>query len=205
MTEEKTKIGLYGGTFDPIHLGHINLAVELAELRGLDEVWFCPAQSNPHKTDIPGGSMSQRMAMVQVAVQDIPNFKVIDNEARRPAPSYTIDTLKELKEAYPNNDFYLLLGEDSISGFFRWYQLPELLGIAKIFTGSRTGEFDKNRYSGEDQRVLAALVEGLTQTRLMDISATMIRDRLSRGLYCGHLLPGKVIDYIKQNGLYSPK
>lgn len=205
MEEEQKKIGLYGGTFDPLHLGHINLAIELKELRGLDEVWFCPAQCNPHKTETPHASAAQRLEMLSLGLEGIPSFKVIDNEMKRPAPSYTIDTLTELKEQNPHAAFSLLLGEDSIPGFFRWNQPLEIISLANVYIGSRTGEIDRSRYSGEDQKILQALQQGTTQTCLMDISATLIRDRLSRGLYCGHLIPAKVLDYIKVNQLYSVK
>lgn len=205
MENQQKKVGFYGGTFDPVHFGHLNLAVELLELRELDEVWFCPAQTNPHKTEIPGAEISHRLAMLELAVAELPFFKVIDDEARRAAPSYTVDTIKTLKEKNPDVSFSLLLGEDSLSGFFRWHQPSEIVDLVKIYTGSRTGEIDRNRFGGEDQRIMNALLEGMTQTRLMDISATMVRDRLNRGLYCGHLVPGKVLDYIKQNRLYSAK
>lgn len=205
MGEEQKKIGLYGGTFDPIHFGHLNLAIELLELRGLDEVWFCPAQSNPHKSVEPGAEASHRVNMLELALKEIPAFKVISNEVRRPAPSYTIDTLKELKEQYPDYSFSLLLGEDSISGFFRWHQPLEIIEKANLYIGSRIGEIDQNRYSGEDQKILQAIQQGMTQTRLMDVSATLVRDRLSRGFYCGHLIPAKVLDYIRDNRLYSVK
>lgn len=203
--EVQKKVGLYGGTFDPIHYGHLNLAVELLELCGLDEVWFCPAQSNPHKTEDPAAQAVHRLKMIQLAIEEIPYFKVIDSEIKRPAPSYTIDTLKELKEQNPTTVFSLLLGEDSVSGFFRWREPLAILQLANVHVGSRTGEVDSNRYGGEDQAILQAIRQGMTQTRLMDICSTMIRDRLGRGLYCGHLLPAKVIDYIKHNQLYFPK
>lgn len=201
-TEQKKKIGFFGGTFDPIHFGHINLAIELRELRALDEIWFCPAQSNPLKTQAPSSSALQRLNMLKLAVADIPFFKVIDNEILRPAPSYTIDTLNELTQANPGYVFSLILGEDSISCFFRWNQPLEITVKAAPLIGCRTGEMDLNRYSGENPEILKALSQGITQTSLMDISATLIRDRLARGLYCGHLLPAKVIDDIKQNNLY---
>lgn len=203
MAETIRKIGLYGGTFDPVHLGHINLAIELCELRSLDEVWFCPAQANPHKNTGPVVDAAHRLEMLKLAIEGIPNFKIIENELQRQSPSFTVDTLNELKTAYPEYAFSLLLGEDSISGFFRWHLPNEILQIANVYIGSRTGEIDRNRYSGEDQKVFQALQQGMTQTRLMDISSTMIRDRLGRNLYSGHLIPAKVLDYIKQYSLYS--
>lgn len=205
MVVEQKKIGIYGGTFDPIHFGHLNLAVELLELRGLDEVWFCPAQSNPHKPDAPITAAAHRLRMLELAFEGMPNFKVISNEIQRPAPSYFIDTIIELKELYPDYAFFLLLGEDSIPGFFRWRQPLDILEKASLCIGSRIGEFDRNRYSGEDPKILQAIQQGMTQTRLMDVSATLVRDRLGRGLYCGHLIPAKVMDYIKENQLYSVK
>lgn len=204
-SSQPKKIGLYGGSFDPIHFGHLNLAIELKEIHKLDEIWFCPARLSPHKTRSAALDASLRFEMVKLAVEDVPDFRVIDNEINRQPPSYTIETLRELKNNYPTHVFSLLLGEDAIPGFFHWKEPLEILKIANIYVGSRTGEFATDVYAKEDPQIVQALDLGMTRTRLVEISATLVRDRLSRRVYIGHLVPAKVIDFIKKNQLYSIK
>lgn len=204
MSEKK--IGLLGGTFDPIHWGHLNLAFELMERRQLDRVWFIPAQSNPLKTAASLASMNQRLAMVQLAIEGIPQFEWKDLEARRPGPSYTIDTLRSLTadqslHATPNQ-FYLLLGEDAVSGFLRWRSPEEIITLAPLLIGSRSCALEPE-WDDCSPSIRTAIKQGMTSTRLMDISATDIRERLACNLYCGHLVPPSVLKYIHNNELYS--
>lgn len=199
------KIGLFGGTFDPIHFGHLNLAFELMEQKELDQVWFIPAQINPFKLEIPPTSIDFRFAMVQLAIQNIPQFQLKDLEKERPPPSYTIDTLRAFvaEEAYSQtpNQFYLLLGEDSVPGFFHWHLPEEIIRLVPLLIGSRSGiwQYEQDNYS---LSIREAIQKGLTPTRLMDISGTDIRNRLAQKLYCGHLVPAAVLDYIQENQVY---
>ncbi len=186
------KVGLLGGTFDPIHFGHLNLAFEMLEKRGLDEVWFCPAWMNPHKLVGQASSTIDRLEMVRLAIEAIPQFKVIDNEVRRGGISYTVDTLRELKAEHPENQFFLILGADSVDLFFKWKEPEEILSLCEVLVGSRT----KPEISQE------ILKENYVPTRLLDISATDIRSRVNKYLYISHLVPGKVVDYIYSNRLY---
>lgn len=200
------KIGLFGGTFDPIHFGHLNLAFELMEKRELDQVWFIPAQVNPFKVQFPPSPMDHRLAMVQLAIQEIPQFHLKDLERERPPPSYTIDTLRAFiaEEAYQStpNQFSLLLGEDSIPGFFHWHLPEEIVKLVPLFIGSRSGlwQYELSHFS---LPIREAIQKGLTQTRLMDISGTEIRKRFAHQLYCGHLIPGSVLNYIQDQQIYS--
>ena len=201
------KVGLFGGSFDPIHFGHLNLAMELKEKHHLDEVWFCPAHINPHKLDANTPALAlHRLKMVELAVAGIPGFRVIDNEISREGPSYTIDTLHALiaDEAKTGNGrtFALLLGADAIPGFFRWHCPLEIVRLVPLFIGSRAGTLNISQLEG-DPEILAAIQKGMTETRLFDVSATAVRYRLSKGLYCGHLVPKEVLDYIYTNHLYS--
>jgi len=200
------KIGLFGGTFDPIHFGHLNLAIELMEKKELDEVWFIPAQVNPLKAQTPPHAMDHRLEMVRLAIQEIPQFHLQDLEKERPPPSYTIDTLRAFiaKEAYSPtpNQFFLLLGEDAIPSFYYWHLPEEIVKLVPLLIGSRfgLGEYELNKFS---LPIRTAIEEGLIRTRLMDISSTEIRSRLAQHLYCGHLVPAVVLNYIRENGLYS--
>lgn len=203
---ERKKIGLLGGTFDPIHYGHLNLAFELMEKRSLDEVWFIPARVSPLKMDNYPQAMENRLAMVQLAIEEIPQFHLKDLEKDRPSPSYTIDTIKifvEEESASPNpHQFYLLLGDDAIKKFGRWHLPEEIIQLAPLLVGSRTGVCPEavEELSPSIQRVIQ---EGVTKIPLMDISATGVRYRISHGLYCGHLVPAPVLNYIKNEGLYT--
>lgn len=201
-----TKIGLFGGTFDPIHWGHLNLAFELMEKKQLDQVWFIPAQMNPFKLQAPPTSIEHRLVMTQLAIQDIPQFHLKDLEKERPPPSYTIHTLRAFiaEEAYhpAPNQFYLLMGEDSVPGFFHWHLPEEIVKLVPLLIGSRSGiwQYELENFS---LPIRQAIQEGLTPTRLIDISSTDIRHRLAKGLYCGHLIPSPVLQYIHENHIYS--
>lgn len=196
-------IGIYGGTFDPPHLGHLNLAVEMMELRRLDEVWFCPAQLSPLKLDSPPSCHPlHRYQMVQKAIKGIPNFKVLDIEVLQEGPSYTIETLKKLKKDYPNLNFWLILGEDTIEEFSKWKDPHEIIQLAPPLVGGRS--LPPNWDLVKDPLIQKAMQEGWTPTRLMEISSTDIRHRLQEKLICNHLLPKEVMDFIEENRLYLP-
>ncbi|MBN9377803.1 MAG: nicotinate (nicotinamide) nucleotide adenylyltransferase [Chlamydiales bacterium] len=199
-------VGIYGGSFDPIHFGHLNTAIEIMEYHGLDEVWFCPAQINPHKLDTVSIAAHHRLKMLEFALDSIPYFGIIANELNRPGPSYTIDTLRELVEeqkyAPDPSKFFLILGEDSLPGFFRWKDPLEIIKLAPPLVAKRFISREEIDLIG-DPDVCEALKKGLTPTHIMEVSATRIRERVRRGLYIGHLVPAKVVDYIYQNHLYS--
>lgn len=196
------KIGIYGGTFDPFHLGHLNLAIEIMEKRNLDEVWFCPVWISPHKLHQQPLAVEHRLEMLRLALSDLPYFRLIDIEAKREGPSFTINTLKELKEKEPDKQFCLIMGDDAIPSFFRWHQPEIIVKLVPIFIGSRgMSELQLNSLTG-DPEIIEAIKQGITPTHIMDISGTEIRRRLAAGLYCGHLLPSKVMDYISKHHLY---
>lgn len=203
--KERRKIGILGGTFDPIHCGHLNIAFELMEKRKLDQVWFVPAKLNPFKVERPPTLLEHRLNMVRLALQDIPQFFLKELESERPSPSYTIHTLRDLvaQEAHnPTPDqFYLLLGEDSIPGFVHWHLPEEIVKIVPLLIASRSG-FKQNSLEGFSLAIREAIEAGLTETALMDVSGSWIRERLSQNLYCGHFLSPLVLDYIRANRLY---
>ena len=199
-------VGIYGGTFDPIHFGHLNVAFELMEAHHLQQVWFCPARINPFKMDQPESlSIEQRMHMLKLALADIPQFRVLDVESKRAGPSYTFDTLQEVlllpENIAAERQFYLLLGEDSISSFFDWHRVAEIVDLVPLLVASRSGEVSMPLSA--NPKVYSALKKGMTKTRKMDICSTYVRERLQQDLYCGHLVPAKVIDYIYAHRLYS--
>lgn len=198
----KKKIGFYGGTFDPLHFGHINLALSLKETHHLDEIWFCPAWQSPHKNGDICTTPEQRLAMVKLGVDPIPNCKVLDLEVNRKGPSYTVETLKELHKLHPQNKFYLLMGNDTAKSFFQWKDPKTIIELAKPIVGIRTRINDFSLAPGTDMGVLTVLMEGITETPVIEISSTEIRKKILEKEYVGHLLPQKIIDYILENNLY---
>ena len=190
-------VGFFGGSFDPIHLGHLNLAMALMERGKLNEVWFCPACISPHKTEVLTTESKHRLKMVELAVSDISSFKVLDDEIMRSGPSYTFDTLESLTSQHPDIQFRLLLGEDSLLEFDDWHRVKELVEMAPPLVGSRHGV---NAFVSDLVRKI--LDNSMVRTPIIEISSTEIRERLMKGLYCGHLLPKKILDYIYQNRLY---
>lgn len=207
MNPIKKRIGFYGGTFDPIHFGHLNLAIEMMERHALDEIWFCPAGFNPHKQDqLPTISTKHRMEMLKLAIQDIPQFHLLDHEVQKEGPSYTIDTLQTLieesRKAPPKSlQLYLILGEDAIPGFFHWKQPDEIVKLVPLLIGRRASSNFSPELKG-DPLICEAIHKGLTSNRIIEVSSTELRKRLTERRYCGHLVPAKVLDYIYAHDLY---
>lgn len=195
------KIGVFGGSFDPIHLGHINLVVQIKECKGLEKVLFCPTHISPFKMkDKPKALAKHRLEMLKIALQPLDFAEAIDLEIQDPTPSYTINTLSKLKSKFPNDELFMIAGEDVLSHFSYWKDPESILKIVKPLIGSRTLDekcFEKLDYSYRD-----IFKHGYCPLKNFDISSTDIRARLAKRLYCGHLLPSKVVDYIINHKLY---
>ena len=195
------QIGIYGGSFDPIHQGHLNLAVQIMEAHQLDEVWFCPAALNPFKMEGSHASASHRLAMIRLAIANEPRFKITEVEIYREGPSYTIDTLHQLIAENRDSLFSFIIGEDAAQTFYRWHQPDEIIKCARLLVGRRSIIPAQEPFKGSIE-VVAAIQKGLTPTKVMEISSTDLRQRLSKRMFCGHLLSGKVLDYILAHDLY---
>ena len=196
------KVGFFGGTFDPIHLGHINLAICILEHYHLDEVLFCPASLSPHKiAEEPTASKQQRREMVELAIRPIEAFTCLEAELFREGPSYTIDTIRALKHAHPSVEYHLILGEDSLERLSEWREIEELIAIAPPLIGNRTANLSEG-FHHLPSKIKKAVQKGMTPIPVMDISSTELRQRLKEGKYCGHLLPAEVANYIKEYRLY---
>lgn len=202
MSENIKKIGLLGGTFDPIHLGHLHLANEILTAHNLDEIWFVPVQINPHKQGTHPVDPKHRLRMIQLAIKNNPQFKVEPIELHRPAPSYTIDTLNALHEKYSNVNFYLILGEDALHSLMQWKDIFKVLDAATLIVGTRKSSSPPD-LSTLDPAVANAIKQGYTPIKPLDISSTEIRRRLKEGEDCSEMVPVEVFDYIKENMLYS--
>lgn len=200
------KIGLYGGTFDPIHFGHLNLAVRLMESQQLDAVWFCPAKISPHKQNESPLSPEHRLQMLKLAIEGEPRFKILDTEIFREGPSYTIDTIQELLAVQSNKKdpdrLYLLMGEDAVAGFSKWKQPDEIVKLVPLLIAQRN--FSSASLDPIENPMIRESVEkGAVKTPMFDLSSTEVRQRLKQKLYCSHLIPAKVLDYILKHRLYS--
>jgi len=191
------KIGIYGGTFDPPHFGHLNLAIEMMERHHLDEIWWIPVYNHPFQDKSTTSTISHRLEMVRLATEDIPAFKVLDIEAERIGPSYTIDTVRHLKEEFPEHQFFLLLGDDALAHFHLWKEPEEVVRLASPLIATRKDVVVvlPDTLSPALQK---AMEKGITPIPLLQISSTAIRQRLKDGLYCGHLVPDRALEYIKK-------
>jgi nicotinate-nucleotide adenylyltransferase len=196
------KVGIFGGTFDPIHFGHINLALHLKEKLKLQEVLFVPAFINPLKVRKSDASCEARQKMLELALQGIEGMIVCPLEIERKS-SYMIDTVRTLQEEqkYRDAKFYLLMGEDQISDFERWKEAEGLSELATPIIGVRA--LEPSPRMPRDPHLLKTVQEGLRKIPLFDISATEIRGRLKKGLFCGHLVCERVLQYIEEKALYG--
>ncbi|HSW86037.1 MAG TPA: nicotinate-nucleotide adenylyltransferase [Rhabdochlamydiaceae bacterium] len=200
------KFGFFGGTFDPIHFGHLNLAVHLLEMHNLDKIVVCPAQYSPHKSgDQPHISAKHRYQMTALAISPIEKLEISDLEIHREGPSYTIDTVRALIKENSTKDqdirWHLILGEDSLNGFSQWKEVEELVQLASPLIGSRIGQLNALDLQ-LSAPLFQAMEKGLTKIPIMEISSTAIRERLRQKRYCGHLVPARVLEYINEHKLY---
>lgn len=195
---KKQKIGLFGGSFDPFHFGHLNLMVNLLEHAHLDQVFICPAKSTAFK--VPYTPIEHRVYMLQLVIEEIPSFTLLDWEIQMQKP-YTIDTVKRLKKN-EEIDLFLLLGEDLLPNLHLWHQVEELLNLATPLVASRftASQLIDLKLSSQAK---TKIEKGLVKIPLMEISGKMIRQRLQQRKFCKHLVPSKILDYIQLNHLYS--
>lgn len=209
-------IGVFGGTFDPIHFGHLRLAEEMADALGLDRVLFIPAGQPPHR-GAPRTAAGHRLEMVRRAIAGNPRFMADAREVQRPHPSYTVDTLTALRaELGDVQPLWLLLGADAFLGLPGWHDWRRLFELANIAVAERPGarlmqsdaiiEPLKSevlpRQPADGPATDPAGLVLLRATPLLDISATAIRDTLARHGSARYLLPDAVLDYIHEHQLY---
>jgi nicotinate-nucleotide adenylyltransferase len=198
------KIGVIGGTFDPIHNGHLLIAEETRAELNLAQVLFVPAGQPWLKTNSPMGAAEHRLEMVRLATADRASFRLSTVDIDRPGPSYTIDTLADLQSQFgAGARLFFILGWDSLAELPRWREPSRLVKLCRLVAVPRPG------YPPPDLNSLEAAIPGISKrvTLLdrpkLDISATVIRERVARGLSIRHLVPEVVERYIKQNKLYQ--
>jgi len=182
------KIGIFGGTFDPIHCGHLILARDAVEQLGLEELLFIPAAISPHKLGEQPAAADARVAMLRAAIQGESQFCLDVLELERPPPSYTIDTMEALCSRQPEASFIYLIGEDNVAKLPTWHRFAELSKMVQFAVLDRTGLKTAHPYP--------------TVRRHIDISATETRNRVARGQSIRYLVPPAVEEIIRQRQLY---
>jgi len=192
--KQKVKTGLFFGSFNPIHIGHLMIASYMTEFTGLDNVWFVVSPQNPLKEKNSLLADHHRLALVNLAVEDDRRFKSNNIEFRLPRPSYTIDTLTYLSEKYPLKEFVLIAGSDSLTTFHKWKNPRSILDQYKIYVYPRPesshGQFDDH----------PSVIR--TNAPMITISSSFIRQGIKEGKNMRHFLPEKVWRYIDEMNFY---
>ena len=184
-----SKLGIYGGTFDPVHNAHLILAREALEQLELDRVVFVPAAASPHKVEQTAASPDVRLEMLRAAVEGEPRFDIDDAELRRPPPSFTVDTIEELLRRERQSDIFYLVGSDNLPRLQTWHRFDDLQKLVRFVVLARDAEPSDERYT--------------TIRRLIDVSATDIRNRVATGRSIRYLVPPSVEEIIRREQLYK--
>jgi nicotinate-nucleotide adenylyltransferase len=210
-------IGVYGGTFDPIHFGHLRPALEVQQDLSLENVHFIPCGDPPHRNK-PVADAQQRLAMVRAAIGDQPGFVVDERELHRSGPSYMVDTLLSLSEAFPDRTLCLMVGMDAFVDFDKWHQWQRIVELAHLVVTHRPG-WDRDELN--DNTTLASYVADCAVTEMqplreqraglvyfiavtqLDISSTKIRDAVRRREDIRYLVPDAVRAFIRQQHIYA--
>ena len=217
------KIGIYGGTFNPIHLGHLRTAEEIRQRFGLREIIFVPSAQPPHKQSPEIVDGSDRLKMVALAVTGNPAFSVSDLEVRRGGKSYSLETLRELKPLHPESDLAFILGLDAFLEINAWHQWEQLFSEADFIVTSRPGakrvspakaipqavrkDFRRARTTAASTRATFVHTSGktiiFTEVTGLDISSTKLRQMIREGVSPRYLIPRRVGEYIAEHQLYQ--
>lgn len=194
-----TTIGIMGGTFDPIHIGHLIAAESVRDLCGLNEVWFIPSFGPPLKANEPGVSGERRLEMVRAAIEGNAAFRVLDIELQRRGTSYSYDTVNELKLRYPDHTFAYIIGSDRINDLSHWHRIDQLAQLITFIGLERPSDTPR-----------PDLLPDFLQRRLklipmpaIGISSTAIRHRLAAGQSVKYMVPDAVLQYIRRHRLYG--
>lgn len=200
-----SRIGIMGGTFNPIHQGHLMLAQKAYEQFELDKVLVIPNKLPAYKDRDELLNSKQRSRMVQLAIADYPYMEFSDLELTRSGPTYTIDTLQSLKEEYPEDDFYFILGGDSLADLHKWRAYKEILTLAVILC-ARRNDADVPELEQIKLRLEAEVAEAqiyIMDTPMMNISSTEIREQLQSGEKTPQGIPEAVLAFIQEYDLYQ--
>ena len=193
---KKSRIGILGGSFDPVHCGHCAIAQMALEHFSLEKVYFIPAFIPPHKTGSVSASAGHRLGMLKTAVRENRSFQVWDGEVRRKGVSFTVDTLKQFRKRYPSAEFYFIIGSDNIRQIRTWREYETILGMVTLCVTRRPGWSLRIPEELSDTRI------AFFPSPMWGISSTLIREYLAQNLSCRYLVPSAVLDYIRRHRLY---
>lgn len=203
------RIGIYGGSFDPVHLGHLIAAESAREQASLDRVIFVPAAQSPHKTDRTPAAAADRLAMLELATSGHPAFEVSSVELERGGISYTVETLAEMRARFPDDQLVLLLGPDAVRGLATWREPRRIAELAELVTISRSGLDDEDQLRNDatlrellGATVLERCLDGCVRMPAVGVRATAIREAVRAGRSIRYLVPAAVATFIQQHGLY---
>jgi nicotinate-nucleotide adenylyltransferase len=198
------RIGVLGGTFDPVHFGHLIMAEQCREQAALDQIWFLPSARPPHKLDQPLTPFDHRAEMLALAIAGQPAFRVEKIEKDRPGPSYTADTLDELNQLHPGNEWFLLVGSDTLADLPTWHEPARIIERAGLLVVARPGPdaFSEDELRARLPRAGADPRVQFVASPLIDISSRDLRLRAAQGRSLRYLLPRAVECYIQAKGLY---
>ncbi len=212
MKSQVQPILLFGGTFDPIHYGHLRLAENLHNLLPTAEIRLMPSATPPHREQ-PGASAEQRLAMLQLATENLPHLKIDDRELRRDGESYTLLSVNELLKEYPEQPIILVMGDDAFGGLCHWFQWQSLLAKVNVLVVARPGAQFQLSNELVSSITQCDRLDSLLHTQaghlyrfespLLEISATHIRQLIAENQSCRFLLPESVIEYIQRHRLYA--
>jgi len=202
----KIRIGVLGGSFNPIHMGHLLLAQSAVDSFDLDKVLFMPCNIQPLKGEMMLVSSEHRVAMIEEAIIDNLQFELLDIEIARGGSSYAIDSMREIHAFYPDAEIFFIVGADTLPELYRWHDIYSLLDLTQFAIFSRPGQnFDD--FSSEklklDDPWPAKLLKNVAQGRMIDISSSDIRHRVAEGMSIGYLVPSLVEMYIAEHNLYQ--
>jgi nicotinate-nucleotide adenylyltransferase len=197
VTQAFRRIGLLGGTFDPVHVAHLAMARLALDTLALDQLLWIPV-GEPWQKQRPITSAAHRVAMLQLAIAGEPRFAIERCEIERAGPSYTLDTVRQLRQREPDAQWFLLLGQDQFSNLHTWHHWQELLSLVTLAVAARP---DAPQVTDAQLQRLAYQVLPLP---VMNVSASAIRERVSRGEPIDDLVPAAVARYIGQHALYPP-
>ncbi len=204
-TIKPCRVGLLGGTFNPLHLGHLVMAQDAMERYDLDEVCLIPCASPPHKQGHKIAPGRHRLAMIEAVLEEDCRLSCSVIELERGGVSYTIDTVLELKKRYPQTEFYFIIGGDTLFELYTWKKIDKLLQVCLFITVARP-RFDFEEINMGTLRLSEQQVEMLRSHVMVghqvDISSTVIRARIAEGLSIRYLVPEKIVMYIAEHNLY---
>lgn len=187
-------IGIFGGTFDPPHIGHIIIADQIYHKCHLDEIWFMPNNLPPHKEKKSNSTVTDRLNMLKLAIEDTPYFKIEPIELERSGKSYTYDTIILLKQRNPGLNFKFIIGADMVDYLPKWHKIDQLIDLVEFLAVKRPTYEGKSPYPVR-----------YVEAPEIHLSSSIVREKIEKGESVNFLLPEKIVNYIKEHGLYGSK